>query len=195
MRMTLTGACGLIALTVGALPARAQIVTGATPIHHGSLDMRPASGRFDPRTGIATLRVHHWRLKPAADSNGIFPDHEEVVVALGDDSFVLPAGSLRVAKGRGEIFLYRAPHDAGPRAIRSFRFARRADGAYLVSFVLSGVDLSRLVTQDPACLPMAVIVGDDDGFSGAYLTRPSFHSHHVSLPGGCDVGNDWPWLL
>jgi len=60
------------------------------------------------------------------------------VVALGDESFRLDAGSLTRSRN-GKVFRYQAPHDA--RGIRSFRIARRASGIYLVSFTLTGVDL------------------------------------------------------
>jgi len=55
------------------------------------------------------------------------------------------------------------------------------------------VDLSQLVLSNPVCQPLAVIVGDDDGFTGADLmTRPAF-SRHVAVPRACSV-NTWPWI-
>ena len=179
-------------LAPAAPTARAQISTGATPVHHGELDIRPAVGTINGATGIGTLRVRRWRLVLAETSNGIFPGQEPVVVALGEESFVLAAGSLRPSR-KGKVFRYRAPADAGPRGFRSFWIARRANGSYLVSFTLIGVDLSALVLQTPVCQPMAVIVGDDDGFRGAFLTRPDFR-RRVAIPHGCDVSNDWPWI-
>ena len=87
----------------------------------------------------------------------------------------------------------RPPPQGLPRGIRSFRIARRASGIYLVSFTLTGVDLSQLVLNNPVCQPLAVIVGDDDGFTGADLmTRPAF-SRHVAVPRACSV-NTWPWI-
>jgi len=182
-----------LALTLAAATARAQISTGATPVYHGTLRiLRPGVGTFDTATGIGTLRVRRWRFELKQDSNGIFPDQEPVVVALGDESFRLEAGSLTRSRN-GKVFRYQAPHDAGPRGIRSFRIARRASGIYLVSFTLTGVDLSQLVLNNPVCQPLAVIVGDDDGFTGADLmTRPAF-SRHVAVPRACSV-NTWPWI-
>ena len=81
-------------LAPAAPTARAQISTGATPVHHGELDIRPAVGTINGATGIGTLRVRRWRLVLAETSNGIFPGQEPVVVALGEESFVLAAGSL-----------------------------------------------------------------------------------------------------
>jgi hypothetical protein len=172
-------------------PARAQISTSATPTHHGELDIRPAVGTIDGSTGIGTLRVRSWRLVLADTSNGIFPDREPVVVALGEESFRLDAGSLTPSRN-GKVFRYRAP-DAASRGITSFRIVRRANGSYLVSFTLIGVDMSLLVLNTPVCQPMAVIVGDDDGFRGALLRRPHF-KRHVAIPRACDASNDWPWI-
>jgi hypothetical protein len=181
-----------VALTLAATAARAQISTGATPVYHGELDIRPAVGTIDGETGIGTLRVHGWRLVLKDDSNGIYPDKEPVVVALGEESYVLPAGSLSRSRN-GKVFRYRAPAGTGPRGFLSFRIARRANGSYLISFALIGIDMSPLVLKTPVCQPMAVIVGDDDGFRGALLVRPHF-KRHIAIPRGCDASNDWPWI-
>ena len=182
-----------VALMLVAVTARAQISTTATPVYHGKLRIiRPAVGRLDMATGLGTLSVRGWRLKLKEGSNGIFPGEEPVVVALGEESFRLDAGALTPSRN-GKVFRYRAPPDAAPRAFRSFRIARRPGGAYMVSFTLIGVDMSILVLQNPApCQPLALIVGDDDGFTGANLmTRPAF-SRHVVVPHRCR--SPWPWL-
>jgi hypothetical protein len=180
-----------VALTLAG-PARAQISTSATPIYHGELDIRPAVGTIDGSTGIGTLHVRGWRLVLAETSNGIFPDREPVVVALGEESFMLPAGSLTRSRS-GRVFRYHAAAGAGPRGFTSFRIARRANGSYRVTFTLIGIDMSPLVLATPVCQPMAVIVGDDDGFRGALLSRPNF-KRRVFIPRGCDASNDWPWI-
>jgi len=179
-----------VALTLGAVTARAQISTSATPIYHGTLRiLRPAVGTFDTSTGIGTLRVRSWQWDLKQGSNGIFPDKEPIVVALGDESFRLDPGKLERSRN-GKVFRYRA---STSRGISLFRIARRASSVYLVTFTLSGVDLSQLVLQNPVCRPLAVIVGDDDGFTGADLmTRPAF-SRHLSVPRTCSV-NTWPWI-
>jgi hypothetical protein len=60
------------------------------------------------------------------------------------------------------------------------------------------LDLSALVLQSEECVPVAIIVGVDDGFSGAHLVRPggprAFQSHTVQPVGDCHVGKDWPWV-
>jgi hypothetical protein len=183
-----------VALTLAAATpaARAQISTSATPVYHGTLKIiRPAVGTLDLSTGIGTLRVRGWRLRLKDGSNGIFPAQEPVVVALGEESFRLEAGSLTPSRN-GKVFRYSAP-DAGPRAIRSFRIARHGKGSYVVSFSLIGVDMSANVFNDPVCQNLAVVVGDDDGFTGVdLLTRPPF-SPHVTIPHLCKPPA-WPWL-
>ena len=97
----------------------------------------------------------------------------------------------------------RAPATAGPRGFRLFRIKQLSDAScapgirrpcYSVSFTLTGLDLSPLVLQNPLCLPMAVIVGDDDGFRGIFLTRRGhFMSPHVAIPRPCTPPT-WPWI-
>ena len=142
-----------LAPTLAAATARAQISTGATPVYHGTLRiLRPGVGTFDTATGIGTLRVRRWQLELNQDSNGIFPDQEPAVVALGDESFRLDAGSLKRSRN-GKVFRYRVRPEAGQRGIRSFRIARRASGIYVLSFTLIGVDLSQLVLENPVPAP------------------------------------------
>jgi len=175
--------------------ASAQVTVGATPVHHGVLDVRPARGTFDPEGGTATLKVGRWKLIITPDSNGIYPDQETVVIAIGEQSFSLPPGSLRASRN-GKVFSYRAPKgDASPvpQPIRSLRIKRARDGSYAVRFSLVGIDLSQLILQDPVCMPTAVLVGDDDGFTGVSYSRPTFESRRLKVPSDCDVGNDWPW--
>ena len=111
------------------------------------------------------------------------PCHDEVVKRPGDT----PPGGLS--------YVYRAKaKTAGPRAIMYFRLTPQVDGTYVVRFKIRGLDLSRLLVEDPVCTPFAVIIGDDDGFSGVAITSPSFQSPRVAIPSDCDIGDDWPWI-
>ena len=60
--------------------------------------------------------MRRWRLGLREDSNGIFPDQEPIVVALGEESFRLEAGSLTRSRN-GKVFRYQAPHDGHPLII------------------------------------------------------------------------------
>jgi len=182
-------------VALAAASASAQPVTTATPVNHGVLDIRPARGTIDINTGIATLKVHDWRFLPVYPSpDGVYPGQEPIVIALANDpGFSLPAGSMKVSR-HGTRFLYRAPRNSSGRGIRSLRLLQRHDGTYLLSFTVTGVELSQLVVADRACVPMAFIVGDDDGFHGMSLRRPSFTSRALLVPGPCDDNNDWPWI-
>ena len=179
-------------VALAAASASAQPVTTATPVNHGVLDIRPARGTIDINTGIATLKVHDWRFLPVYPSpDGVYPGQEPIVIALANDpGFSLPAGSMKVSR-HGTRFRYQ---NASTRGIRSLRLLQRHDGTYLLSFTLTGVDLSQLTIADRACVPMAFIVGDDDGFNGARLRRPSFTSRTLFVPGSCDESTDWPWI-
>ena len=182
----------LVALVSG--PASAAPATTATPIFHGVLDVLAARGTINPTTGSATLKVPRWRLLLSPDSNGIYPDQEPLLIAIDSNNYYLPAGSMK-ASVHGTRFTYKAPRDAGPRAIRSVRIVRRPNGTYLVGFTLTGIDFSSLTIQNRKCVPTAFIVGDDDGFSGSIVRRPSFESRALLLPGGCILDtSEWPWL-
>ena len=202
MRKSLAAALlGLALLTCGARASVAQVVC---PIYHGVLGFLPAKGKIDRTTGVASLRVAHARLLLNPTSDGIFPDREPILVALGQNNqnnFRLDAGMLK-ASHNGKVLTYRAPRNT-TSGILSFRIWQIAGpgapgasrGAYGLRFTLRGLDLGLLNTQYPLCMPMAVIVGDDDGFSGVTLTRPSFQSRHFSIPKDCDpTSGGWPWL-
>jgi hypothetical protein len=181
----------LAALAPG--PAFAAPVTTATPVFHGVLDVLAARGTINPTTGSATLKVHRWRLLLSPDSDGIYPDQEPILIAIDSNNYYLAAGSMK-SSANGKRFTYKGPRDAGPRAIRSVRITR-GRYAYYVSFTLTGVDFSSLTIQNRKCVPTAFIVGDDDGFSGSRLRRPSFESRALFLPGGCILdSSEWPWL-
>ena len=114
-----------VALPLAAAIARAQISTGATPVYHGTLKIvRPAVGTLDKSTGIRTLRVRGWRWKLKESSNGIIPTREPLVVALGEDSFRLDAGSLTPSRNR-KVFRYSAPPGPARLPLLPDRAARR----------------------------------------------------------------------
>ena len=55
-----------------------------------------------------------------------------------------------------------------------------------------GLDLSRLLFEDPVCYATAVIIGSDDGFTGVAVSSPSFRSRRVRAPEECEA-QAWPW--
>src|SRR5439155_1618454 len=161
------------------------VTTAVRPVFHGTLQLLPASGRIDRKTGSTTLVVSRWTFIPNPDSNGMHPEQEPVLIALGDDSFLIGAGALRVSHG-GRLFTYHGPRPQHGRGVRSFRMHHNPeDSFYTVSFRLMGVDFLRLNVEDPLCRPLAVIVGADDGFVDVSVTSPSFSSRRVSLPRTC----------
>ncbi len=180
-----------MSLTVGA--AHAGPVTTANPVYHGELAMKPAGGAINRRNGNATIKIRNWTFKPTALSDGVYPDQEPIIVALADDNFRLEAGALRANK-KGTTFIYRSTAKKTPRGIRLLKLSRLSNGTWGVRLSLVGVDLSRLNLEDPICRPMAVIVGNDDGFGGVSITSPSWTSRRVEIPSTCDVGGSWPWI-
>ena len=178
-------------LALGGGRALAQVSVDPAPVYHGSFGMSPSSGTIDRRTGGASLAVHRGHLFPVRGSNGIFPDRERIIIALGESSFGLAAGMLKASHG-GAVLTYRASRTDGG-GIRSFRIRRVGDREYRVQFSVRGLDLSRLNFENPVCLPMAVVVGDDDGFLGVVVSRSSFRAPRFSIPRSCDAGGTWPW--
>ena len=190
-----------------AATARGQVVTpppGGSPVFHGVLEVLPASGTIDRASGDAVLRLHRWRFLLVPGSNGIFPDRERVLIAVGktgQNNLFLPPGSL-VAHRRGKVFTYRAPRGTEGQTIQSIRITRvqkdpstGLGSVYRVNATLVGLVLSDLLFKTmPDCMPLAVIVGDDDGFSGIQLREKSLDARRFSVAKPCSVGADWPWL-
>jgi hypothetical protein len=179
----------LIALALaGALvtPAAAQ------PIHHGQLRVvRAGKGQINLDSGQASFKVRGWEILPSSDSNGIDPATEPVVIGIAEEQFLLPAGELKGSRN-GKRFVYKSKRDRG---IQFLKLVRTPSGTIKVTLKLVGVDLSSLVVSDPPlCLSMAVIIGDDDGFSGVSFDRPKpFPSKLLTIPGFCTTNSEWPW--
>jgi len=181
------------AFAIASLVARAGAVP---PTHHGKLKIGfPGRGRINVDTGSATFWVHGWTLVPSSDSNGIDPATEGVNIAVGDsESFVLPGDQLKVSKS-GTRFTYRSK---GPHRINMLKLVKNADGSFTARFKISGADFSRLLLLNrPAvvCVPFALIIGDDDGFSGVNFELPKLSplSGLLTIPGFCDNVPGWPW--
>lgn len=191
MRVLVAVALAAAVVLVG-VDARAQ-----APLYHGALTIRPAQGGIDKANGIGSLTVNNWDLLLSPNSNGIAPDREPVIVAMGEtERLVIPAGEVRASRN-GKVFTFRSPKV--PRGIRFFQMRKLKDdgGAqarYRVRFSLVGIDLSSLLIEFPLCKSLAVIVGDDDGFEGVDLDRPGgFSRSKVRVLGACQA-QEWPWV-
>lgn len=168
-------------------------VTFTDPVYHGVLDIQPVDGRIDPATGIAKLAVRGWLFLPTPDSNGIFPEREDIAVMIGENTFTIPAGALHESAS-GKRFSYRAKLSSNTGGVRSLQFVRRPDTWYKVRFQVQGLDLPALLTRDPVCTPAAVRVGDDhfaggNGYTGVDLTRRTFNARHLRVKGACPSGD------
>jgi hypothetical protein len=191
MRSVVAAALAAAVLLVG-VEARAQ-----APLYHGTLTIRPARGGLDKENGIGSLRVNNWDLLISLDSNGVYPDREPIIVALGEtERLVIPAGQVRASRN-GKVFTFRNPKV--PRGIRMFQMRKLKDSAgaqarYRVRFSVVGIDLSGLLIEFPLCKSLAVIIGDDDGFEGVDLDRPGgFSRSKVRILGACQA-QEWPWV-
>jgi hypothetical protein len=165
------------------------------PQKHGQLRIaRAAKGKIEvdtdrPTAGQASFTVRGWEFLLAADTDGIDPANEPFSLDVGEERFLIPAGSLRVSRN-GRKFRYKTRTDRG---VQQLLLVRTTEGVR-VTLKVVGVDLSSLLIADPPlCLPFAVIIGNDDGFSGVSFDRPKpYPSKLLTLPGFC-VPDDWPW--
>lgn len=167
--------------------------TSATPIYHGQLGFTPARGSIDrnfKRGYLATLKVRQWALIPEAATNGISPDTEPIVIAVGAGTWRLEPGMLVASKRAGE-WTYKASGPPSSRAIKSLRVRKQNDGSFSLRFVLTGIDASALNTGSPVCTPFAFIIGDDDAFTGIDFSSPRFNSK-LRVPNLC-VADTWLW--
>jgi len=171
----------VVALVVALLTGAAAPAGAIAPVFHG----------------VASLRVKNWNLVLTPQSNGIYPTQEGVIIAIGStEQLVIPA-SLIHASRNGRRFTFSDPKTS--RGVRTFQLRQYSNclgkACYHVAFTLVGIDLSTLVLSYPFCSPMAVIVGDDDGFSGVQFDRPGgFSGSRVKIDGICTPSNGWPWL-
>jgi hypothetical protein len=129
--------------------------------------------------------VQRWRFVPGAGSDGIDPANEPIVVLLGTDEVLLPAG-LVTASASGRRYAFR--DDTVTRGISRLRLKRRGDGAWQVTFQVVGMNLLPLVHQFPLCEPLVLAIGNDAGASGVDLDRPrGAESPRIRLRGFCQI--------
>jgi hypothetical protein len=173
-----------------AIPSVARTQTTLT---HGQLTVtRAARGTIDLDSGNATFKVKNWEMLLADDSDGVDPATEPFTIGIAEERFLIPGGQLKASKN-GKRFTYRGK--SIDRGIQQLKLVRAAGGAIKVSFKIVGADLSGLIIGDPPlCLPFAVIIGNDDGFSGVSFDRPKpYPSRLLTIPGFCTSETEWPW--
>ena len=189
----------LLAAVIVLLAGRGWAQT-ASPIFHGLLGIRPAVGTIDlsqNSPGIANIKIKGWDLVLRPDSNGVSPTTEQIIIAVGDsERLVVQAGTVKSSRN-GKRFTFNDPKTT--RGVRSLKIVQYTKGCiglacYKVSFSLVAIDLSALVLESPVCTPMAIIIGDDDGFSGVQLARPGLVGTKIRVQSACNDVNNWPWL-
>jgi hypothetical protein len=159
---------------------------------HGQLSVaRAARGTIDLDSGNAAFKVKNWGLVLGNESDGVKPADEAFTIGIAEERFLIPAGQLKASKN-GKRFRYR--DKTVDRGIQDLKIVMTA-GQIRVSFKVVGADLSGLIIGDPPlCLPFAVIIGNDDGFSGVSFDRPKpYPSRLLTIPGSCRDTTEWPW--
>lgn len=180
--------------------ARAQPITGfVQPSFHRTLEVKPARGRFDPASGLATIWLNAWNLDPLPGSNGIFPDLENVRVWIGEfNDFTIDnsGGGKIISKHGGKLFTYKAP-PTQLTGIQQLRIKPMADGSFRFWLKLKDTSLGELINSNPQCVNFTMVIGDDDGFYGVDFLRKGprwFDSRRVLVDKGCPPEGAWPGL-
>jgi len=186
MSRYLLGALALGVILANAAQAQTQLTHGKLRVNHAG------RGTIDLSSGSASFKLTGLDLIPDATSDGINPATETVTIGISEERFLIPAGQLKTSRN-GKRFRYKAKTDRG---VQLLDMRKRPDGSFRVSLKLAGVDLSSLViSQPPICLPFAVIIGNDDGFSGVSFDLPNpYPSRRLSIPGFCTDAASWPWV-
>src|SRR5262249_12397333 len=144
-----------------------------------------------------SLRVRNWVLNLAMGSNGIFPDKEPIIIAVGDtEKLVIPAGQVKASKN-GKRFAYHNPSTTrGVQMLQIRRLKDDGDGTPRYRLTSSAnIDPPFILPESPLCTPMAVTIGADDGSWGVELDRPGgFSSTRVRVDGACSNVAAWPWV-
>ena len=183
----------ILVLATIAYAVGAPSLAWAQSLTHGQLSIpRAARGTIDLDSGNATFKVKNWGLVLDKESNGVKPADEPFTIGIAEERFLIPAGQLKASKN-GKRFRYL--DKSVDRGIQQLKIVMTATGAIKVSFKVVGADLSGLIIGDPPlCLPFAVIIGDDDGFSGVSFDRPRpYPSRLLTIPGSCKDTTEWPW--
>ena len=182
----------LVLATIAYAVGAPSLVRGQS-LTHGQLSIpRAARGTIDLDSGNATFKVKNWGLVLDKASNGVKPADEPFTIGIAEERFLIPAGQVKASKN-GKRFRYL--DKSVDRGIQQLKIVMTATGAIRVSFKVVGADLSGLIIGDPPlCLPFAVIIGDDDGFSGVSFDRPRpYPSRLLTIPGSCKDTTEWPW--
>lgn len=182
----------LVLATIAYAGGAPSLVRGQS-LTHGQLSIpRAARGTIDLDSGNATFKVKNWGLVLDKASNGVNPAEEPFAIGIAEERFLIPAGQVKASKN-GKRFRYL--DKSVDRGIQQLKIVMTATGAIKVSFKVVGADMSGLLIGDPPlCLPFAVIIGDDDGFSGVSFDRPRpYPSRLLTIPGSCKDTTEWPW--
>jgi hypothetical protein len=182
----------VLVLAMACAVAAPSLARGQTHTHGQLSVARAARGTIDLDSGNATFKVKNWGLVLASNSNGVNPAEEPFTIGIAEERFLIPGGQLKASKN-GKRFRYR--DKSIDRGIQDLKIVMTAGGPIRVSFKVVGADLSGLIIGDPPlCLPFAVIIGDDDGFSGVSFDRPKpYPSRLLTIPGSCKDTTEWPW--
>jgi hypothetical protein len=143
--------------------------------------------------GRGSFTLAGLELVPADDSDGFSLADEPIVVKIGSEQFLIPAGVVKVSKNERRV---RFRDKTATTGIRAVTFVLGKDGVYRAKLSAVGLDLDVLITnreQLPLCAWFGIRVGNDEMLQGLSFDVPKpAPAKRLTLPGFCtDISNQW----
>jgi hypothetical protein len=143
--------------------------------------------------GRGSFTIGGVELIPADASDGFSLAGEPIVIKVGSEQFLIPAGVVKVSKNERRV---KFRDKSATTGIRAATFVLTKEGIYRAKLSLVGLDLDVLITnreQLPLCAWLGVRVGNDDMLQGLSFDIPKLPpSKRLTLPGFCtDISGEW----
>ena len=143
--------------------------------------------------GRGSFTIGGLELIPADNSDGFSLADEPIVIQVGSEQFLIPAGVVKVSKNEKRV---KFRDKTATNGIRSATFVRTSAGIYRAKLSIVGLDLDVLITNRerlPLCAWLGIRVGNDEMLQGVSFDIPKLPpSKRLTLPGFCtDISGEW----
>ena len=143
--------------------------------------------------GRGSFTIGGLELLPADDSDGFSFATESIIITVGLEQFLIPAGVVKVSRNQRRVQLR---DKTQTRGVRSLTIVLGKDGLYRAKLLMVGLELSGLILNReelPLCAWFGVRVGNDNMVQGLSFDIPKpAPAKLLTLPGFCtDISNVW----